>query len=444
MFFLKLFWSLVQWIFLFAVGLWLYFTVSGDVKFAWAEYSISMSAGLASALAFGLLIIIVFFTHMMGDLIRLPSDIARRMRDNKRSKGHQTLLRALSAASAGDYKNAYYLAHRAQKFLPEQEQGMSLLLQAHAAKSQGKDIQANDAFEALVKHPDTSVLGVQGLLQKRVLDGDVRGALELARAQSKAHSKNKHLLRPVYDLEKRNGLWNDALLTLEQLLKANVISKQDAAIDRAVLWIAIGDLAIDSTETTLKAYQKAYHSAPHFAPTILRLARIHLKKGQRIRAVSIAKRAIEKDFHPSLVGLWAELKPADKDLRWFTWLIDHTPLNVESFLALANRAIELSLWGEAKAALMKAEKIESSKSVYRLWVRLEETQNASQSIIRQWLDRLEKAPESKGWVCVKTLQSFDDYKPVIEPQNLFNTLEWTTITKAKMPVNKGETALLLN
>jgi HemY protein len=355
MWFLKFFWSIIQVVFLFAVMAWLYFTFGGDVTLTWNDYKISTNAGVASAFLFACLIVIVFFAHVIGDLVRLPSDLARKHREKKRAKGQQALLRALSSASAGDYKNAYYLAHRAQKYLPESEQGMSLLLQAHAAKSQGKDANAAEAFEALVKHPDTSVLGVQGLLQKRVLDGDVRGALELARAQYRAHPKNIHLLRPVYDLERRNGLWNDALVTLDKLQSSHVIQKSEAQTDRAVLWIILGDMAKTSgtSQDALRAYQRAHSADKSFAPAISRLARAHAEKGQRLRAVSIAKAGIEKHFHPSFVRLWDDLKPKDHDARWFTWLIERVPASAESYCLLARYYMAVNLWGEARTALAK-------------------------------------------------------------------------------------------
>lgn len=422
---LKFFWSLAQWVFLGAIAAWLYFSVTGDVSLTWGAYTIAMNGGVAASLLFVMLVVVIAFSHLIGDLVRLPSDYMRKRRDDKRAKGHQTLLRALSAASAGDYKNAYYLAHRAQKFLPVNEHGLSLLLQAHAAKSQGKDVNANAAFEALVQNPDTSVLGVQGLLQKRVLDGDMRGALELARAQMRSNPKNAHLLRPVYDLEKRNRLWNDALITLEKLQKAGIVTRDEANKDRAILWLILGDMAKSAgrADDALRAYQRAFDSNQRHAGVIGRLVRAHNAKGGRYRAVSIAKRAIEKNFHPSLVDVWAELRPSDKDLRWFTWLIERHP-TAHAYCALARAAIGLSLWGEAKAALMNAEKIDPTKEVYQLWVTLEEKTGGNQSAIRQWLDRQEKAKSTETWTCSKTGRTFADYTPVVEPESLFDTVRW--------------------
>ena len=275
----------------------------------------------------------------------------------------------------------------------------------------------------------------------RVLDGDLRGALEMARAQAAQYSKNAHLLRPVYDLERRNKLWNDALITLGKLQKANVIARDEAGQDKAVLWIILGDMAAaqNDNETAIKAYKHAHYAAPKFAPTVLRLSRLHLKLGQRYRAVSLAKRAIEKNFHPSFVALWDDLKPQDKNLRWFEWLANHAPTSAAALNSLAKSAIDLSLWGEAKSALMRAEKIEPTKDVYRLWVELEEKNNAPQHVVRQWLDRLETAPAAQGWVCKQTMRSFADYTPVVEPETLFNTVEWG----AKQAAKSQETAHIL-
>jgi len=134
--------------------------------------------------------------------------------------------------------------------------------------------------------------------------------------------------------------------------------------------------------------------------------------------------------NPKLLDLWYRLCPKDKkdqrttEYRWMEWVAEFHPLSQEAILAVAKVAIDHGMWGEAKAALVRAEKIRPSKNLYLLWIRLEEETNKNPDVIRQWLDRVSKAPQGAQWICSKTYRTFDEWVAVVEPEGFFNTLEW--------------------
>ncbi len=415
------------------VGLCVYLAVMpGRLQVAWHEYTLTVHLGVAALLLFVAVILVSFLTGVAHDVFSLPAEWKRSRYECRRTKGHQAIVRALSAAAAGDYKNAYYLSHRAQKFLPESEAGLSLLLQAHSAKGRGHEEDSESAFKALLKNADTAILGVQGLIQKAMLEGDYSRALTLARESAASQPKNHHLLRPVYDLEIRNRMWSDSLVTLDRLASAKTMPPEDVKSDRAAIYIVLGDRAREDGKPgeALKAYKKAFQADPSSVPAALHLAGADLDMGQRSAALAVVKKNWVLTGNPQLLGLWRTLCPQDKkdqrttEYRWMEWVAGFHPESQPAVLAIASVAIEHGMWGEARAALVRAEKMYPSRDLYLNWVGLEEATNKNPEVIRQWLDRAAKAPTGPRWICSKTHRAFDQWIPVVEPEGFFNTLEW--------------------
>ena len=427
------------------IGLCVFLAVQpGVVEIEWKEYKITAQLGVIALASFVVVVGISILTGFIHDLYALPKEWKRSRFESRRAKGHQAIIRALSATAAGDYKNAHYLAYRAQKFLPEGEAGLSLLLQAHAAKGKGSEIDSEAAFRELLKHADTAILGVQGLIQKAVLEGDYGRALTLARESALSQPKNSHLLKPVYDLEIRNRLWDEALATLDKMASAKFLQADEIRRERCVIYTVLGDQARTEGKfvEAMKLYKKAYQSDPSFTPAAIRLANANIDIGQRVAALAIVKKNWALTAHPELLPLWKKLCPKDKkdqrttEYRWMEWVAEFHPQNQEVVLAIAEVAMEHEMWGEARAALVRAEKLRPSRDLYQLWVRLEEATGKNPETIRQWLDRAGKAPMGPKWICSKTHRVFDTWVAIVEPEGFFNTLEWRNAPQVEEASNQ--------
>lgn len=431
---LKSIWYLCK--ILIVVGLVVFLAIQpGTIEITWKEYTFrNIHLGAAAVVVFLVLMTTVYLTGILHRLFALPREFKRYRHEKQRSKGYQSLVRSLTAAAAGDHKTAYYQAHRAQKFLPESEAGIPLLLQAHASKNRGSHDQTDAAFKALLQNADTVLLGVHGLMQKSMIKGDYAQALSLAR-EARASQKNNHaLLKPVYDLEIRNRLWADALVTLDKAVSKKVVGKAEANHDRTAIYCLLGDQAkVESRpDEAFKFYKRAVDAVPGFVPAVDRLARTWLENGQRLRALDLVKKSWIANPHPDMLPLWDMLTPLKGDekdramirYRWFEWVQEFHPNTSFAVLALAKVAIEEGLWGEARAALVRAEKIEPSAQLYRLWVMLEERTGNKLEVIRQWLDRAAVMPPAKTWTCQKTGRHFDYWLAVVEPEGFFNTVVW--------------------
>lgn len=412
------------------VGLCVYLMVQpGEIAIDWNEYHITVQLGYA---AVALLITMFLIASLSGIVTRLslwPAHLARARAERKRSKGYRALMQSLSAAATGDQQSAYYLAHRAQKFLPEEESGLPLLLQAQAMVKKDGVTDKEEPYRVLLKNADTALLGIQGLTQNAILSGDFGKALVLARKAFEENPKNRTLVKAVYDLEIKNKLWSDALVTLNKY-KKHMRDIDD--VDRRVLYIVLGDMAKEQgrPQEAFELYKKAHKEDPTFVPANIRYIAALIDEGSRRKAISLLEKAWKNEAHPDYVPLWNQLVPEQKSgkvnprFRWFQWVAELQPHSEISQLALAKVAIEEQLWGEARIALGQAEKFGKSAEIYKLWVLLEEKTSNKPDVIRQWLDRAYQAGSTGVWMCMKTGRKFAEWRAVVEPENLFNTLAW--------------------
>ncbi|HNQ91840.1 MAG TPA: heme biosynthesis HemY N-terminal domain-containing protein [Alphaproteobacteria bacterium] len=410
-------------------------TLPGELVLEWGQYRMAVQMGFVAVAAFLGFLAMVFASGLAYRIVSFPSSFMRYRQHRRHAKGYQALLRSLTAAATGDQKNARYLAVRAQKLLPESEAGLPLLLQAQAMRDLGDGATKDEPYQLLLKNAETALLGLHGLTQNAILDGDFAKALLLAREAIKKYPKNYALLKTVYDLEVRNRLWNDALLTLDQAVKRKVIPKETAAHDRAAVCVVLGDMATEGGRAgeTLALYQKAVDVDNIFVPAVARLARAYLSAGERKKALSVVSKSWKKAAHPDLIPLWMEVMPSPRvgeiapHYKWFESLAKSHPDSPCVVLGLAKAAIQDGLWGDARVALARAEKLGPTEELYRLWVLLEEKTENRAEVIRQWLDRAYTAPKSSSWVCSKTGRVFSEWRAIVEPEGLFNTLVWAKI-----------------
>lgn len=415
-------------------------SLPGEVLLSWGVYKIEIQAGVLAAGFFFLFLLMFYASALSYRIVSFPKAYMRYRAQKRQARGYKALLRSLTAASVGDYKNARYLAYRAQQFLPESEKGFPLLVQAQALRELGKDKQGglniDEPYELLLKNAETTLLGLQGLIQNAILASDFPKALVVAREAVRKYPKNFRLLQTVYDLEIRNRLWSDALKTLDLAVKNKIIAKDRGRADRAALYCVLGDMAVEAGRQSegVRLYKKALDADATFEPAVMRLARLFMTIDQKDKAASVVFKAWKKFPHPDYARIWMEACPARKGagavFKWTRKIAAYHKDSLEAVLALAEAAIIDSLWGEARDLLMRAEKISPDSRLYALWVRLEEGTTNRPDVIRQWMDRARHAPDAAVWVCSKTGRRYPVWQAVVEPEGHFNTLVWQSTPAA--------------
>ncbi len=402
----------------------------GSVHIEWLDYTFKVHLGLFLVALLVIMVLAIFAYRILRAVTDAPKQYKNYVAISRKEKGHRALALGLTAVAAGDARTASVQAERALKLLPH-DRGMPLLLSAQAARLKGNDTDARKIFAAMMENKDTAFLGVRGLLQGALEAQNYTHALALARQGLKLFPKQPWMLRMVYDLELRARNWDEAWKILARAEKAGAVSADAARSDRVAILLAEADgfAAQGHSDEAAGKITKAFRADPYFVPTVLRQAELYKQKGQTGRAARLIERTWAKVQHPDLAAAWLELVPAQKNmdalerLKRMEKLAGRAPNSPESHLAVAQAAMEASLWGEARDHLHKAEEQCADARIYRMLAEVE-NRSGNDRAGEEFMEQADKTPQGKTWVCRETGRVYTRWSPVAEPHGSFNTIAW--------------------
>lgn len=403
----------------------------GSVAMNLMGYKLTIQVGVFFLLLVIAVLIIFFVLRVVRGILSVPKIIVKYNEEDKRKKGYRALTRGFVALAAGDIKKASYFSKRTRSLWPDQR-GLPVLLEAQTARLRGEEGLAQNRFEELMKDKDTAFLGIRGLLKSALEEGYIDRALDFARQALKLHSKQGWVLKTVYDLELRNHLWSDALITGKRAIKIGAISQERSESDRVAIHIMRYEHEKDNgnSKAALKELEQAYKLNSFFVPTVTRLAYAYIERKKMRKAANIIEKVWRQTPHPELAVLWDCLAPQanekneDKRIKWYENLVSFKPASAEGQMTAARAAMGMGHWGEAKAYLMMAEKIYPSARLFRLRAIVEQNSTHNEDAIHQLMEKASEALPDKVWVCQETGLIYDEWLPIAMPHESFNTIIW--------------------
>lgn len=402
----------------------------GTVDVHWLGYDVRAKMGAALLALLVLFIVCLVVYRLISGIVNFPRTWQKYLTYQRRQKGFRSLTLGLTAVAAGDGGQANYHAYRVRRFLPE-DKGLSVLLEAQSARLRGEDHAAQSAFRRLMQNEDTAFLGLRGLLLNALEQDDAAAAAALAAQALKLHPQQPWVLRTAYELELRQGHWEQAHRLLKNAARHGAVAETQAVADRAALLLLEAEDALrqDDTGQALHKLKEAYRLAPDFVPASLALARYYIDRGQSRAAAAVIEKTWREQPHPDLVPLWHAAMPEKgaRDLAvamaWYERLVNLRPDHVESHLAAAEAALSHNLWGAARSHLERADAIRSGPRLYRLRARLAQALDRPEES-SVMLRRANEAPDEKVWVCRQTGRIYERWEPVAMPHGAFNSIIW--------------------
>lgn len=402
----------------------------GSISIDWAPYKLTFHVGFFFMFVLALVVVGILLFSFIKALLDFPKTMERYQNITDRERGYRALTIGLTAVAAGDSKNAVYQAHRAKRFLKDKD-GLAKLLEAQAARLEGREQDASRIFASLIEHKDAAFLGLRGLLQTALETGDNSGALEVGQRALELYPKQPWIIQVVYDLQIKLKKWEEASKTLYIAEKNGVIPTNKANSDRVAMYLAQADeCEVVADETGLyRALMKAYKWDKRFIPTVERLVRMYIQRGKTSAAISMIEESWKITPHPTLVPLWEMLMPKAKfkdsaaRVKWYERLLALNPESFEGLMAISEVFIQEGLWGEARKNLEKAESIQITVRLYKLWARLEERATRDDDAVRGWLEKAADAPRDKVWICSQTGHVYPKWMPVSD-LGYFNSIIW--------------------
>jgi HemY protein len=234
-----------------------------------------------------------------------------------------------------------------------------------------------------------------------------------------------------FDLETREGHWEAAHKTLEQLTKRRLISRERARHHRGVIFHELSRTALAGGDRrrALALAGEAQAMTEDLAGPAAHHARLLLGERKGSRAARAVERAWRTAAHPELAQVYGAIHEGEPPLarvKSFERLAAQNPKARESHVALAEAALEAQLWGEARRHLEAATAAGPTARLCLLTARLEEAEHGDLGAMRAWLDRAVGAMPDPRYICASCSGESLEWCSLCPRCGAFDTLSWGT------------------
>jgi HemY protein len=373
----------------------------GTVVIRWMNREIETS--VLAALAGAILVVLALWI-VLGLLRRLlgaPSALSDYFRFRRTRRGYEALSRGIVAAGAGDGMAAQRFALTASRTLTDEP--LLKLLEVQAAQIRGDRTAVRRGFEAMLKVPQTEILGLRGLFAEARAAGDTPTARSLAERALKLNPSLGWASSAMLAIQSAEGDWTGALATLENQRKSGQTGADEARQKRAIL-VTARALAAEAPDRALalKLALEAHRLDPGLVPAATLAARIYSHLGSQRKVWKVVNRTWAKLPHPDLATAYAYARPGDSPQARFErvrQLVKSHDGGVEGTYALARAALAAQQWSEARRILEPvAAAGEPQARFCALMADLEEGESGDKGRAREWLARAMRAPRDPMWV----------------------------------------------
>ena len=397
-----------------ALVLWLA-NLGGSVDVRVGQYWIGISFPAAIVLAVLGFVLLHGLLRLVAGIRGWPERRRRLMADRNRGAADRSLTLALVALAAGRGEAARIEVNRARKLAGDSPH--LLLLSAEAARMQGDEAGAREAFEALAAREDAKFLGLRGLLREAEAKGDWDEARRIAAEAQHAEPDAKWLKEERSEVALRRQDWREAL----------ALAGPEAP--RAPLSLA----AAQQEEDPVKAGElerQAFMADPRFAPGVVAYARRLAEGGSPRRARSVLGEGWAAAPHPDIAEAALAIEPdALKRVKLVDDLTRSTVSHPESRLVRARTALQAGLTGRARHDLQAwLDTGAADRRCHAALVELERAEHgpeAAREKEAQWLRQAAEAPVEPGWRCGHCGASHKAWHPLCEACNTAGEIGWT-------------------
>ncbi|MEX6632894.1 heme biosynthesis protein HemY [Hyphococcus lacteus] len=312
-------------------------------------YHFDGPSGLIIGGAFALLLITIYLTHKIKDIMGLPARIKARDAETKRTRGVAALTRGLEAVAVGDGEDAAHHARVARRLLDDV--AVTRLLSAQAAQLSGDTKAAQEGFSAMLEAPETEFLGLQGLYAQAMKTDDRDAARGYAERAFRLRPNADWAYHSVFELGLERGAWGDTRIALERAEKNKLVEGAHAQRGKAALLTADA-YAVHSIDrqAALSELETALKFAPGFAPAALLAARLYADDSKIGKASKIIETAFSEAPHPALIKQYDRLykdENNEKRASKLRKLADKAPISDEAILLQARAENLVENWADA-------------------------------------------------------------------------------------------------
>ncbi|MEE9453009.1 MAG: heme biosynthesis HemY N-terminal domain-containing protein [Paracoccaceae bacterium] len=376
----------------------------------------------------GLLVAILRF--IVGD----ETALSRFWGKNREKRGYDALAEGMVALAAGEGATAIAQANKAEKLLKRPE--LTRLLSAQACEMSGDRKGALSHYKALLQNDRTRFVGVRGILQQKLAEGDTETALKLAEKAFVLRPRHHGNLDTLFALQSETADWSGARATLTAKLRAKALPKDVFNRREALLSLADAQNALIEGDKDLarESALKANKLAPTLVPAAVLAAQILSQEGAKRPATRILKTAWKAMPHPDLTMAFGALEPDETPearRKRFEQLVRLQPEHPETKMMLAELALIETDFPAARRAIGDLAKVQPTTRTLALMAAIEQGSGADETTVRAFLAKAMNASRGEQWVCSGCGHAHGNWAPACEHCKAFDTLEWSLPPKPK-------------
>lgn len=336
----------------------------------------------------GVMLLASLAVRALRVLLRAPGRVSGARQTRRTLKGYRALSEGLAAVATGDTRRVARLAHQAEKLL--KDPSLTGLLTVQAARMGGDEAELRARFETMLTRTETAFLGLKGLMDLSLRQGDRDAARDYAARALVLQPAAEELAATLFDLQAEAGLWAEAEITLGVIRRYKALPPSEQARRRAQILFARAQAAEErgNRVEALDHALRARKADPAFVPAAVMAAELYRRRAQIRKAGQILSATFRIAPHPALVAGWISLGPDDSPLdrvKRVQRLVEVNPTSAEGHLALAEASLNAKLWGQARTHLDKALAERPSHRVLTLLARLEREENKDEAKALSWL-----------------------------------------------------------
>ena len=371
----------------------------GTISFEWLGYYVETSITVALiALAVFVVAVIALWSLLLA-LVRSPHGVARYFGRRRRERGRVALSRGLVAVGAGDLRLARRYMTEARRILPRDP--ATRLLEAQTAQLAGDRTAARAAFEGMLRHDDTRLLGLRGLYIEATREGASEAAESYAEKAVQESPSLPWASQALFEQAAAQHDWELAIARLDRNAGARLVEKPQARRLKAVLLTARAlELEEGDPERARTMALEAHRLAPDLEPAAAVAGRLLVRQNETRKATKVIEATWRLAPHPELAEIYADIRPgssARDRLKRLQTLAALTPGHVEADLAVARAAIEAREFDTARTVLRPILESRPTRRACLLMADLEEAAFGAGGRMREWLARAINAARDPAW-----------------------------------------------
>ncbi len=406
----------------------------GGMQVAVAGYEFTLGplqAVIVAAVLLGLLWLLAKAVGLIVAVLRFingdETAISRYFDRNRERKGYEAFADGMIALASGEPKTALARAGRAERYLKKPE--LTTILTAQAATAAGDTRRATAAYKALLANPKSRFIGIRGLIDQKLAEGDRETALKLAQKAFELRPRHRETQDLLLELQAESSDWAGARATLGAKLRSGTIPRDLHRRRDAVLALQEARAIIDdgSNIEAREAAIEAHRLSPDLIPAAVMAARSYIAKGDSKNATRVLKKAWEGTPHPDLAAAFAEIVPDEtpaERLKRFRTLTAIKPDHDETRMLLAELNLAAEDFPAARRALGDLATRHPTRRSLAIMAAVERGEGADEAVVRGWLAKTLTAPRGPQWVCDKCQSIHADWSPVCSNCGGFDTLSW--------------------